>query len=933
MDYTGIILISFVIGIALIISKKNSEKANRSCNELIACITAVNREMDKIISGQTNSDEPLNLFYIKGDFIRDKIKKSNIKKLKRAIHYYRLISEINKFNENSNLIEKNFKGHNEQINNTVTDNSLYDELYFNIKLLNTDVENMFSDEEFFISQSTLQSLLDRYGILKYSIEIFLIRDVHINYLKKGNKYESIIDEIKRLDRNFNDPVNAVNIHNKQAEKIIAKKVYGIIGDVEGRALDSRQLMCIYKKSHNHLVIAGAGSGKTTTVVGKVKYLIKTEAYKPEEILLLSFTNASANEMEERIKREIGVSLDVMTFHKLGMNIISKARGIKPLISGIDLRKLIGSHMFELCNSEVYLRRLLAYHINSSKIKNENEFQSQSEYEAYLQSNPPLTYKGEQVKSNGELLIANFLYENGIEYEYEAPYKIDTRTEKFGQYHPDFYLPESDIYIEHFGIDKNGKPPAYFRNDYIESMEWKRALHKSNNTIMIECYSYECLDESLIPNLRDKLKEYDVCFKPLSAFQIWNEVERNHYGYRESLSRLFETIINLMKSNRFDMAYMKKLCAERPTAKAELSLLDAVEPFWNKYNELLKENDEIDFNDMINNAVDEINEKNYINPYKMVIVDEYQDISKARFNLLSALRASNDYELFCVGDDWQSIYRFAGSDISYIQEFSKYWGYSDVSYIENTYRFNQKLVNISGNFIMKNPMQIKKNLRGFLSEEYVLGVIKGYNDKCAVSFLTDKLNELPQNSSVFFIGRYTFDIKMLKTDDRFSIRYNNRDRMVDVKYNKRQDLKMRFITAHRSKGLQADYVFIINNFKGKMGFPSEIQDSSIMDILLHNYDTYPFAEERRLFYVAMTRAVKKVFLVAVQGRESLFLKELEADYADEIKREGFSCPICGGRLIKRNGKYGEFFGCENYYTTGCRFTRNINKAENKEIKQG
>ena len=142
------------------------------------------------------------------------------------------------------------------------------------------------------------------------------------------------------------------------------------------------------------------------------------------------------------------------------------------------------------------------------------------------------------------------------------------------------------------------------------------------------------------------------------------------------------------------------------------------------------------------------------------------------------------------------------------------------------------------------------------------------------------------------------------------------------YNSRPDLKMQFITAHRSKGLQADYIFILNNKNSKMGFPSKIQDSAILDLLLESRDNFPYAEERRLFYVAMTRAKKKAYLLTVTNYESEFVKDIKHYFGEEMKQERFECPLCGGKLVRKKGPYGEFYGCSNYRITGCRFIRKI-----------
>ena len=528
-------------------------------------------------------------------------------------------------------------------------------------------------------------------------------------------------------------------------------------------------------------------------------------------------------------------------------------------------------------------------------------------------------------------IANFLTQNGIQYIYEHPYKVDTRTSEYGQYNPDFYLPEYDIYIEYFGINKDGEVPSYFKGvngmtatqSYQASMKWKRETHSTNDTILIECYAYEKFDGVLLDNLKEKLSAKDVKLTPKTTKELWEQVSADGDSILDGVIELFETVINLIKSNGYTIATVRQLNIGNSNAQNNNMVLSLLEPIFNAYCNYLSEHKEIDFNDMINMATKYVEQGKYVSPYKYVIVDEYQDISKARYSLLCRMRESNDYDLFCVGDDWQSIYRFAGSDIGYILNFEQYWGSTEISKIETTYRFTQKLIEISGNFIMQNPVQIKKSIKGKNDTVgFALGEISGYTDKFSIEFMTKKLEDLPRGSSVFFIGRYSFDAKLLSDSGLFECQYNNVSGFVEVKYRKRIDLKMSFITAHKSKGLQADYIFIINNKKSRMGFPSKIQDAAILNLLLDNCDQYPYAEERRLFYVALTRAKKKAFLVTVKNQESEFAMELKERYGEELKREQWECPLCGGKLLKKSGPYGEFYGCSNYRSLGCKYKRNI-----------
>lgn len=822
------------------------------------------------------------------------------------------------------LVKKIIAKHKERVK---VRNEACDNLIAQVDTAIQEINLLFSDSQSFVDPGKEIEWSNHNASLIADMNI-----INIQKLKKATHYKMLLEKQAELYRNANSLKQQISVHNDRVADAKIQNAYALIGNVEGRKLDKQQMTCIVKDAHNHLVIAGAGTGKTTTVVGKIKFLLKSGKYKPEDILVLSFTNASASEMSQRINQETGCNIDASTFHKLGLNIITKVNGIVPKITQLNLRKFVKEQLLLNMQSDAYLNLLSSYLLYNRVVsKSEFEFKTQSEYEEYLRLNPPTTINNETVKSYGEMDIANFLTQNGIQYIYEHPYKVDTRTSEYGQYNPDFYLPEYDIYIEYFGINKNGEVPSYFKGvngmtatqTYQASMKWKRETHSANDTVLIECYAYEKFDGVLLENLKEKLIEKDVKLTPKTTKELWEQVSADGDSILDGVIELFETVINLIKSNGYTIAIVRQLNIGNSNAQNNNMVLSLLEPIFNAYCNYLSEHKEIDFNDMINMATKYVEQGKYVSPYKYVIVDEYQDISKARYSLLCSMRESNDYDLFCVGDDWQSIYRFAGSDIGYILNFEQYWGSSEISKIETTYRFTQKLIEISGNFIMQNPVQIKKSIKGKNDTVgFALGEISGYTDKFAIEFMAKKLEDLPRDSSVFFIGRYSFDAKLLSDSGLFECRYNNVSGFVEVKYHKRTDLKMNFITAHKSKGLQADYIFIINNKKSRMGFPSKIQDAAILNLLLDNCDQYPYAEERRLFYVALTRAKKKAFLVTVKNQESEFAMELKERYGEELKREQWECPLCGGRLLKKSGPYGEFYGCSNYRSLGCKYKRNI-----------
>lgn len=755
----------------------------------------------------------------------------------------------------------------------------------------------------------------------------------------GQRIRNLAPQFMEVYERLPDKLKAFN------EWVASQKVADaakLILPVEGKALDGQQMRCITKEVRNHLVLAGAGTGKTTTIVGYVKYLLKKNACTPDDILVLSFTNASAAEMSERLNKEIGKPIAAQTFHKLGLDIITAVQGKKPKIYSTDIRQFVRKQLDTLTKDPAYLRKLCVYlTYNGAERKTEFDFQTEEEYLAHLKYNPPVTLKKETVKSYGELDIANFLTQNGITYVYEQEYPIDTRTSEFGQYHPDFYLPNFDLYIEYFGINRQGEVPPYFSGKngmsaaqaYQEGIEWKRQLHRKNGTRMIETYAYEKLEEQLLPKLEERLKRAGVVFEPMSTQDMWAGIGGSEGQKLDRVAELFGTVITLTKSNGCSLDELRDRNSGFKNLPSIDAVIDLIEPVYIGYQSMLRARNEIDFNDMINLASAYVRHGRFTHSYSHVIVDEYQDISQARYRLLEAMRKQNDYRLFCVGDDWQSIYRFSGRDIGFVLNFEKYWGASEISRIETTYRFPQSLISVSSNFIMKNPEQKKKQLRSAIEDHgFSMEKITGYTDAYAVEFLAERLRDLPKESSVLFLGRYRFDIRILDSQRQFSYRYDPALGRTQVTFSRRPDLKISFMTAHSSKGLQADYVFVLNTKAYGMGFPSQIADAPILQLLLDNCDHYPFAEERRLFYVAITRARKKVWLVTLKGNESVFVEEINEAHGEDMRKEQYTCPLCGGRLARRSGPYGEFLGCSNYRSSGCRYKRNLRKSKPQQANK-
>jgi DNA helicase-4 len=766
--------------------------------------------------------------------------------------------------------------------------------------------------------------------------------------------DSFISTYERID-------SILALRNENFVEAEIKYTDGLLSDVEGKSLDHQQRKAIIIEEDNQLVIAGAGSGKTTTIAGKVKYLTQRQNVNPRSILLISFTRKASDEMRERIYNKMNIDIPVKTFNKLGIDIIAEVNNEKPSIyesSGKVHLERISSFIEHSKKSEIYFDQLLnfiSYYLKP--YKDINDFKTDSEHNNYLNEQKlegykmvtkikngiKITYR-ERLKSQEEVLIANFLFRNGIDYEYEEKYKYKTASKQFGQYKPDFYLPQYEIYIEHFGVDENWNVPDWFKGKdgmsakevYNEGIEWKRQEHKNNQTTLIESYSWQQKKGILLSQLQNKLENEGVEFNPIPNEELWLYLQENSKKDIDDFTQLIDTFSVLLKSNNEKISNLK-IRAKKDENERATKFLELFEPICNSYEQYLLEEKEIDFSDMINNATELIQTNLYQSSYDYIIIDEYQDISKARFQLIkSLLDQKPNTKLFCVGDDWQSIYRFAGSDIGLFTNFEENFKSSPIkdyrrvtqkSFIENTYRFDNQLIDLSSNFILKNPNQISKNLKShFKSDDSPYTIFKysdperkGNNLNLALNDAFSNIYDKSKNKeeSVLLLGRYDFERRNFTNGSFLVENFNKKTNQYEYFSKEFPNLKIRFLTAHKAKGLQDDNVIITNCSSGTYGFPSEISDDPLLNFLLSKADQFPNGEERRLFYVAMTRAKKQVYFLVNNEYTSKFIDEIEAN--EQIT--ALQCEWCdNGKLIERKGPYGFFYACNNSHY--CNFTKKI-----------
>ncbi len=549
-------------------------------------------------------------------------------------------------------------------------------------------------------------------------------------------------------------------------------------------------------------------------------------------------------------------------------------------------------------------------------RSEHDFKTWGEYYNYIRKYDIRSLNGETVRSFEECEIANFLYLNGVAYKYEVAYEHDLATSEKRQYKPDFYLPEHGVYIEHFGINAAGNTaPFVDREKYLREMDWKRKIHAKYGTTLIETFSHEHADGRLLRNLTEKLGEHGVTFAPHPGEDVFAVL--NQQGRIDSFTRLVATFLQHFKGNRLtfsDIASLARTQRDRARAQAFLAVFS---PIFERYQERLSRSGEIDFHDMIHRATDLAEAGRYRSPFKYILVDEFQDISPSRARLLKALLGSSaDAQLFAVGDDWQAIFRFAGSDIAVMRNFADHFGAFERIDLESTFRGSDRIAAVATDFVLRNPEQIRKTVRATRSADRP-AVHVGLPNQEGFSLLKEALDRIAEDArrhdgtaEVLLLGRYR----------------HLRPRNLGALSKQYLSLQISWMTVHGSKGIEADYVVVLGLCGGKYGFPAEIADDPLLDLVLAAPETHPDAEERRLLYVAITRARRQVFLLSDGGPPSTFASELiDGGYDVTVfgrrSEVDAPCPRCTtGRLqrreIARNASI--FYGCLNFplceYTT-------------------
>ena len=788
------------------------------------------------------------------------------------------------------------------------------------------------NEDRFIARSDYKPIVEEYADIKTFFLNLQASNLLGMYCEKNGLDEERIKKALTLFKELENLKKSPSLIKKHNDKFLAKHLEAdkeyldtILSQVDPAiSLDAEQRKVVLSDEDYTLVVAGAGAGKTTTMAAKVKYLVEKKGVNPEDILVISFTNKAVGELEDKIVKALHINCPVSTFHRTGYTILrendAKKRNIKDegfmwsvimdYLKNDVLKKpemveklilLFGTY-FDAPYTGEDMASFFSYMSKSDFATMKNILSEDSQQIINKRTKKAITINYETLRSSEEVVIANFLYLNKVDYLYENPYPYSFPN-SHRAYTPDFTITQNGriVYIEHFGITEDGTH-SWYTPEQLEKYKWwikrKVKFHKEHGTDLIFTFSKYKDGRPMLDHLREKLLKKGIVLEPRDPQEVYEKiVSTEENKYIAKLVKLICQFIHNFKANGYSMDMFRDMRNQSNNVRTQL-FLDVCRQCYMEYTQKLDDANAVDFEDMINDSakiLKQQRDKGAHLDYKYIIIDEYQDISRQRFNLAKELSEISDAKIIAVGDDWQSIFAYAGSDISLFTKFSEIMGYGEELLITRTYRNSQEVIDVAGNFIQKNTSQIKKHLESpkhiempFVVEAYSEETDKKDSDgksgklqqqATAIDKVIGQIVEAnkaegkPANSSILLIGRYGFDASNLARTGRYI--YN--EKTGEVKSMAFPDVNITFLTAHRSKGLGFDNVIIINATNGTYGFPSMIEDDPVMQLVIHSDRAIEYAEERRLFYVAMTRTKNRVYIVVPQNRPSRFIAELVQDY--------------------------------------------------------
>jgi DNA helicase-4 len=691
-------------------------------------------------------------------------------------------------------------------------------------------------------------------------------------------------------------------------------------DIILHGLNARQREAVLSNDRRVLVLAGAGSGKTKTLLQKIIYLIREKGVKPSSILAITFTKNAANEMldrlilsadqsgtYQRIMEDKGISkpakdqkrlefaakykwihnLTIRTFHSLSYSILrnygaaefdNKFRvlgdkkqtevGTKQNLAPETPFEVMHKILIEMCNNPEYMlmlkRYILDYFVDRNFEEKFHRMARQTEGRRYT------TLRGEKVRSKSERDIADWMYRHNIAYSYEPQVRIVEFDFK-----PDFHIPQANLYLEHVSNMSKGLPR-------------KEQQFEMGGKTLVKTFEPMTQDSTLFNRALDRIVKGRISEGYDHAFSL--SFEEEFRALHDYIRDFIRQVLRIMDMIKLEGKSYTDICrkAQKDQHERVRNLYKLAHPLLKKFDEYCVNRSYLDFNDMILRTLSllenrrEIHDK-FRSTYQYILVDEFQDVNNLQVRLVKKL-LSRKAQLFCVGDDWQSIYGFRGSEVSYIINFQRYFKNARVIKLQLNYRSVTNIVGASNEVISHNKFRVDKKIRARKKSASKINIYASTDIDDAVDYVVNECHKLIN------LGYSKEEVLILYRRSKMYAPYYQRLRAEGISVTGR--------TIHGSKGLEARAVFIIGLTEGYGGFPDIWLDDRIFQVVRHVPHHLMMEEERRLFYVALTRAMDKLHLITEKGNESSFIDEIPSRYtisyqqrAKPMTMELRKCPSC------------------------------------------
>lgn len=673
-------------------------------------------------------------------------------------------------------------------------------------------------------------------------------------------------------------------------------------------LDYDQIKSILEEEDYSLVLSGPGTGKTTSLISKIKYLVDKKKINPKKILVLAYNKNTSKELNDILNLDLNININVKTFNNIGLDIINKLYSdFNPYVVDNNIRDNIFLEWFDnyvykdkinefinLFDKEIDIDKITFgtyLKINNYKYKNFNEYFDSykrmklgiaKEYglekvvksiiQTDINSENPITINNELVSTKGECIIANTLTMLGIPYTIEKVYNDLSNN----SYLNTFVIENNNekIYIEYFGLSTYSNKQRYEKIKKI-----KLDYHSKHKLIKVDYLKKEDINNELIGNL---LKN-KINFNKLTLEEIYYKLlDRNKLCELYKVRNLFYDIIDQIKINNRDNyknIIINYLNSNKDNITYDFLYKQAeyFESFYKYYNKYLQGKSDYgyDYSDMIYYSNKYINDE--IVDFDYVIVDDFQDISDNKINLLKSIIETTNAKLICYGDDYQSIESKNGANIEYILKFINYFDESKVFKFVNDYRNSKEIIYMTNEFILKNNNQIKKNLNTNKSIDNSI-IYKLFDDEVeGIKEVIDDICSDNKHHNILILSNKNKYLKDMYLDQDFKD-----DRGTKVRYKKYKNINIDAMTIDKAKGLTYDDVIVIglNNFPNVKNNIFWLKNLFVKNTFKENIN---YAEERRLFYVALTRSNNRVYVLANRddSKRSKFLTELYLDNNERI----------------------------------------------------